>query len=105
MHSRPAQIFWDFRLQLHGEVWAKTCLETNFQQIGKSFDHVTEALKVPRMSQNELSPGTFGLRSLRDVVKRLRNWLKIGLQARFGPNFTVEFEAEISQKKLGWPNV
>ena len=37
------------------------------------------------------------------MVKRLLNWLKIGLQAGFGPNFTVEFEAEI-QKNLGWPN-
>ena len=36
------------------------------------------------------------------MVKRLRNWLKIGLQAGFGPNFTVEFEAEIP-KNLGWP--
>ena len=35
------------------------------------------------------------LRSLRDVVKRLPNWLKIGVQAGFGPNFTVELEAEI----------
>ena len=40
------------------------------------------------------------LRSLRDVVKRLPNWLKIGVQAGFGPNFTVEFEAEIP-KKIG----
>ena len=40
------------------------------------------------------------LRSLGGVVKRLRNWLKIGLQAGFGPNFTVEFEAEF-QKKFG----
>ena len=40
--------FWDFRLKLHGEVWAKTYLETNFQPIPKSFDHVTEAPKVPR---------------------------------------------------------
>ena len=35
------------------------------------------------------------LRSLRDVVKRLPNWLKIGVRAGFGPNFTMEFEAEI----------
>ena len=40
--------FCDFRLKLHGEVWAKTCLDTNFQSIPKSFDHVTEAPKVPR---------------------------------------------------------
>ena len=33
------------------------------------------------------------LRSLGGVVKRLWNWLKIGLQAGFGLNFTVEFEA------------
>ena len=38
------------------------------------------------------------LRSLRVVVKRLPNWLKIGVQAGFGPNFTVEFEAEIPKK-------
>ena len=29
------------------------------------------------------------------MVKRLLNWLKIGVQAGFGPNFTMEFEAEI----------
>ena len=38
------------------------------------------------------------LRSLPVVVKRLPNWLKIGVQAGFGPNFTVEFEAEIPKK-------
>ena len=38
------------------------------------------------------------LRSLRVVVKRLLNWLKIGVQAGFGPNFTMEFEAEIPKK-------
>ena len=32
------------------------------------------------------------------MVKRLSNWLKIGFQARFGPNFTMEFEAEIPPK-------
>ncbi len=37
---------------------------------------------------------------LRDVVKQLPNWLKIGVQAGFGPNFTMEFEAEIP-KKIG----
>ena len=35
------------------------------------------------------------------MVKRLPNWLKIGLQSRFGPNFTVEFEA-FFRKKI-WP--
>ena len=34
------------------------------------------------------------------MVKRLPNWLEIGIQAGFGPNFTVEFEAEIP-KKIG----
>ena len=38
------------------------------------------------------------------MVKRLPNWLKIGLQSRFGPNFTLEFEA-FFQKKLGWPGL
>ena len=32
------------------------------------------------------------------MVKRLPIWLKIGVQAEFGPNFTVEFEAEIPKK-------
>ena len=32
------------------------------------------------------------------MAKRLSNWLKIGVQAGFGPNFTVEFEAEIPKK-------
>ena len=34
------------------------------------------------------------------MVKRLPNWLKIGLQAGFGPNFTVEF-VPVFQKKIG----
>ena len=34
------------------------------------------------------------------MVKRLPNWLKIGLQSRFGPNFIVEFEA-FFRKKFG----
>ena len=38
------------------------------------------------------------LRSLCDVVSRLLNWLKIGVQAGFSQNFTVEFEAEIPKK-------
>ena len=38
------------------------------------------------------------LQSLCDVVKRLPNLLKIGFQARFCPNFTVELEAEIPPK-------
>ena len=38
------------------------------------------------------------LQSLRVVVKRLQNWLKIGVQAGFGPNFTMEFEADIPPK-------
>ena len=32
------------------------------------------------------------------MVKRLPNWLKIGVQAGFGPDFTMEFEAEIPKK-------
>ena len=34
----------------------------------------------------------------------LSNWLKIGLQSRYGPNFVVEFEA-FFRKKLAWPSV
>ena len=32
------------------------------------------------------------------MAKRLPNWLKIGVQAGFGPKFTMEFEAEIPKK-------
>ena len=32
------------------------------------------------------------------MVKRLLNWLKIGPQAGFGPNFTVELEAGFRKK-------
>ena len=56
-------------------------------------------VKFKTQESDELAlPGD--LRSLRDVVKRLPNWLKIGVQAGFGPNFTMEMEAEI-QKKFG----
>ena len=34
------------------------------------------------------------------MVKQHPNWLKIGLQAGFGPNFTVEF-VPVFQKKFG----
>ena len=36
------------------------------------------------------------------MVKRLPNWLKIGLQSQFGPNYVVEFEA-FFRKNLTWP--
>ena len=42
------KFFWDFRLKLHGEVWAKSYLDTNFQPIRTSFDHPSKAPKVPR---------------------------------------------------------
>ena len=35
--------FWDFCLYVHGRRLAKSWLDTNFQPIRKSFDHVTEA--------------------------------------------------------------
>ena len=44
---RPAQIFLENWDKLHGEVWAKACLETNFQPIRMSFDHPSEASKLP----------------------------------------------------------
>ena len=43
-----ANFFLEKRLKLHGEVWAKSCLDTKFQPIGTSFDHPSEAPKVPR---------------------------------------------------------
>ena len=43
---RPAQIFLENWDKLHGEVWAKSCLETNFQPIRMSFDHPSEASKL-----------------------------------------------------------
>ena len=42
------KFFSESRLKLHGEVWAKTRLETNFQPFLKSFDHASKAPKVPR---------------------------------------------------------
>ena len=42
------KFFSEKRLKLHGELWAKTWLDTNFQPLPKSFDHVYEAPKVPR---------------------------------------------------------
>ena len=37
------KFFSESRLKLHGEVWAKTHLETDFQPISKSFDQASEA--------------------------------------------------------------
>ena len=66
-----------------------------FSQFGS---HFTTCMRLRRsLGRSELAlPGY--LRSLRVVVKRLLNWLKIGVQAGFGPNFTVEFEAAIPKK-------
>ena len=41
-----ANFFLEKRLKLHGEVWAKSCLETNFQPIQMSFDHPSKAPKL-----------------------------------------------------------
>ena len=62
--------------------------------------HLTTPLRLRRSpGKSELAlPGD--LRSLGGVVKRRPNWLKIGVQVGFGPNFTVEFEA-FFQKKFG----
>ena len=37
------------------------------------------------------------------MVKQLPNWLKIGLQSQFGPNFVAEFEAFF--RKKNWPGL
>ena len=100
--TRPAQFFFWFSPQ------------TPWWSLGQILpgDQFSANLEVvwPRHggSEEPRSEGLFALpgdlRRLRDVVKWLPNWLKIGLQAGFGPNFTVEFEAEIPRKNLGWPN-
>ena len=41
-----AKFFLETRLKLHGEVWAKSCLENSFQPIWISFDHPSEASKL-----------------------------------------------------------
>ena len=66
-----------------------------FSQYGHHLTTPPRLRRSPGWSELAL-PGD--LRSLRDVVKRLPNWQKIGAQARFGPNFTMEFEAEIPPK-------
>ena len=38
--------FLESRLKLHGEVWAKMWLDTNFQPIRMLFDHASEAPKL-----------------------------------------------------------
>ena len=54
---RPAQIFLESRLKHHDEVWAKTRLETNFQPFLKSFDHASEAPKVPGSANSDPTLG------------------------------------------------
>ena len=66
-----------------------------FSQFGS---HLTTCMRLRRSPGRANSDRPSDLRSLRGVVKRLPNWLKIGVQAGFGPNFTVEFEAEIPKK-------
>ena len=41
-----AKFFSEKRLQLHNEIWPKPWLETNFQPIGKSFNHAARPPKV-----------------------------------------------------------
>ena len=72
-----------------------TILRKYLRQFGSRLT-TTRRLRRSLHRVNSDLPGY--LRSLRVVVKRLSNWLKIGVQAGFGPNFTVEFEAEIPKK-------
>ena len=66
-----------------------------FSKIGS---RLTTTGRLRRSSgRSELALPSY-LWSLRVLVKRLPNWLKIGVQAGFGPNFTMEFEAEIPKK-------
>ena len=46
LDSRPAQIFLENWNKLHGQLWAKTWLDNNFQPIWMSFDHASEAPKL-----------------------------------------------------------
>ena len=96
LSSRPAQFFLGFPPQT-----PRWSLGQNLP--GDQFSANSEVVWLrhggsegPQVEVVWALPGD--LRSLRDVVKQLLNWLKIGLQAGFGPNFTVEFEAEIPKK-------
>ena len=68
-----------------------------FSQFGRRLTTPPRLLRSPGRTNSYL-PGD--LRSLGGVVKRCPNWLKIGVQVGFGPNFPVEFEA-FFQKKFG----
>ena len=75
-------------------------MHRNFYQILTSFDHVSEAPKVPGLVR--ISPISGDLQSF--VVKHGQNSIKIGMHLNFGPRFPLEFEA-FFQKKLDWPTV
>ena len=55
----PAQIFLENWDKLHGEVWAKSCVETNFQPIQMSFDHPYEAPKLAILAWKALKMANF----------------------------------------------
>ena len=68
-----------------------------FSQFGR---RLTTPPRLGRSPGKANSDQNRDLRSFGGVVKRHPNWLKIGFQAGFGPNFTMEFEA-FFQKKFG----
>ena len=74
-------------------------MHTNFYQILTSFDHVSEAPKVPGLVR--ISPISGDLRSFGEVVKRGQNSIKIGMNLNFGPRSPVEFEAFIQKNWTG----
>ena len=61
-----------------------------FSQFGSRLTTPPRVQRSPGRANSD-RPGDF--QSLGGLVKRHRNWLKIGSQAGFGPNFTVELEA------------
>ena len=77
------------------DVWPNRGWTPIFSQFGSRLTTSRRLRKSEGRSELAL-PGD--LRSLRDMVKRLPNWLKIGVQAGVGPNFTVELEADILLK-------
>ena len=98
IHTRPAQIFLGFPPPTPRWSLGKNVPGNQFSANSEVIWPRHRGSEGPQNESEWDLPGD--LRSLRDVVKRLPNWLKIGFQARFGPNFTVDLEAEIP-KKIG----
>ena len=96
MRTRPAQFFfWKTGTNSTADVWPNHGWTPIFSQFGSC---LTTSRRLRRSLGRANSDRPSDLQSLCDVVKRLTNWLKIGVQPRFGQTSTVDIEAEIPKK-------